>query len=138
MTGEIGPFGRGFAIPPGAVFFGANVDAGAGATAARGPGAFVGAVAEAPTGVDPRTIPPRSVREAMRRADVAGPCGWKESMWKEVNRIKKFKAWRSVPISEMFHARKTYGAHRVSVGYVVTVLSCKTDPPGDPRGGGMR
>ena len=137
-TSGIDPFGPGFDIPPAAVIFGANVDTGAGATAARGPGAFVGAVSEAPTGVDPRTVPPRSVHEPMRRADFAAPFGWKESMWKEVNRIKKFKAWRSVPISEMFRARKKYGAHRVSVGYVVSVLSCKADPTGDPRGGGKQ
>ena len=58
-------------------------------------------------------------------------------MDKEVARVQLHKAWRLVPISHMRNTRNIYGAHRVNCGYVVTVLSCKTGPSGDPRGGGI-
>ncbi len=45
-----------------------------------GPSAFVGAVgaaSPAPIAADPTTVPPKIVREAMKRADFLAPFGWK-------------------------------------------------------------
>ena len=38
---------------------------------------------------------------------------------------------------EDHNAVAKYGQHRVSIGYIVTVFKCKTDPNGDPREGGI-
>ena len=52
-----------------------------------------------------------------------------------MNRVKGFKAMRIVPIKHMRDARRKYGDSHVSVGFIVTALTCKTNPAGDPRGG---
>ena len=67
-------------------------------------------------GVDPRIIPPTSIRAAQARPDYAAPFGWKAAIQKEIDRVVAFKAFRVVPISQYFKDRKRYGDSRVSVG----------------------
>ena len=146
---DVPAFGEDFDITPAAVIFaGADPTPPGQADFVVGATSFVGTVTGCgvagsrpptggPVGVDPRTIPPLNVREAMARPDFAEPFGWKGAMDKEVARVKLHKAWRLVPIGHMRAARRRYGDSRVNCGYVVSVLSCKTDPSGDPRGGGI-
>jgi hypothetical protein len=139
---DVPKFGPDHDIAPATVIFAGVQQADQGSSEfVVGPTSFVGTVSEAAAtgtvGVDPRTIPPANVREAMARPDFAAPFGWKGAMDKEVARVQLHKAWRLVPIQHMRRARSKYGAHRVNCGYVVSVLSCKTDPSGDPRGGGI-
>ena len=131
----IRPFGPAFDIPPAAVIFAA--------LGPRDPG-FVppetlppAAPAVVPRGIDPRLIPPVNIRAARLRSDWEGEFGWFAAMRKEVNRVAGFKAWRLVPLAHMRDAQREYGMDRVHQGYIVSVLSCKADPSGDPRGGGI-
>jgi hypothetical protein len=53
-------------------------------------------------------------------------------MCKEVRRVEGFKAWELVPFSEFWKVQREYPG-RASIGYIVAVLTCKSDPNGDPR-----
>jgi hypothetical protein len=90
-----------------------------------------------PLGVDPKIIPPLNIRAAQARPDYAAPFGWKAAMQKEINRAVAFKALRIAPARQYFKDQLLYGKERVSVGFIVSVLTCKADPAGDPRGGGV-
>jgi len=75
-------------------------------------------------GVDPRIIPPTSIRAAQSRPDYSAPFGWKAAIQKEIDRVVAFKAFRVVPISQYFKDRKRYGDSRVSVGYSKNEMHC--------------
>ncbi len=80
---------------------------------------------------------PRSVSAAMKRHDYDIPYGWKPAIIKEVERVKGFNAIHTASMRDYHEAVKKYGADRVSIGYLVVVFKCKTDPNGDPREGGV-
>ena len=48
-------------------------------------------------------------------------------------RVEGFKAWRLATAPEVREDRRLYGDARVSIGYIVAVLTCKMDPAGGPR-----
>jgi hypothetical protein len=70
----------------------------------------------------------------MRLPDFAAPNGWQASITKEVTRVEGFGAWRVVPASQVRADRAQYGEARVSIGYIVAVLTCKFDPAGGGPG----
>jgi hypothetical protein len=79
----------------------------------------------------PLTAPP-SVRAAMRTPDYNGPTGWRYAIDKEITRCERFKAFHMVSGSTLSQALRDH-PDRVSVGYIVAVLTCKHDSAGDPR-----
>jgi len=134
LEGVVPAFGPAFDIPPAAVIFAASGPRDDDVPPDMRPPLLPGA---APRGVDPRLVPPVNIRAARLRDDYRGEFGWEAAMRKEVNRVCGFKAWRLVSISHMRDAQRRYGEDRVHQGYIVSVLSCKADPSGDPRGGGV-
>jgi len=75
---------------------------------------------------------PTSVRQALRHPDSDIPGGWREVIQKEIRRVEHFDAWKLVPAATYHAAKRTLGPHRVSLGFVVSVLKQKSDPDGKP------
>ena len=124
---EFRPFGREHNIPPSAVIFSAFASA-----AADDPAPLPAGPAPAgppPSGTDPRAIPPASVKAAMALPGFCNTHPWYLAMKKELDRVRGFKAWKVVPIAEMRRNIKKYG-NRVSMGFIVSVLTCKSNPDG--------
>jgi hypothetical protein len=78
------------------------------------------------------TAPP-SVTAARALPDFDAPHGWRAAIGKEIARVEGFRAWRLATAEEVREDRRLYGDARVSIGYVVAVLTCKLDPAGGPR-----
>ena len=76
---------------------------------------------------------PTSVMDARRRPDFDAPHGWGASITKEVRRVEGFKAWELSSAQAIRADRARYGDARVSIGYLIAVLTCKFDPAGGPR-----
>jgi hypothetical protein len=54
-------------------------------------------------------------------------------MSKEIRRIEGFGAWRLATSAEVRADRREFGDARVSIGFLVAVLTCKLDPAGAAR-----
>jgi len=76
---------------------------------------------------------PASVTAARALPDFEAPHGWKAAIGKEIARVEGFRAWRLATAQEVREDRRLYGDARVSIGYIVAVLTCKFDPAGGPR-----
>ena len=82
-------------------------------------------------------VAPSSVAAARRLADFNAPFGWLAAITKEIRRVEGFGAWELATMAQMRADRALYGEGRVSIGYIVAVLTCKHDPQGDPREPGV-
>ena len=80
---------------------------------------------------------PSSVTAARRLPDFDAPHGWRAAITKEVHRVEGFRAWSLATARQIRADRDLYGDHRVSIGFIVAVLTCKFDPGGDPREPGV-
>ena len=76
---------------------------------------------------------PASVTAARRLPDFDAPNGWRQAINKEITRVEGFKAWGLASAGEVRAARARYGDSRVSIGYIVAILTCKLDPAGAAR-----
>ena len=76
---------------------------------------------------------PASVAAARALPDFDAPHGWRAAIGKEIARVEGFRAWRLATAQEVREDRRLYGDARVSIGYIVAVLTCKLDPAGGPR-----
>jgi hypothetical protein len=127
-------FGPSFHIPPSAVIFAAfGVDTDADPTPqVTGPTPVVTPPTPGgpqPAGTDPRAIPPPNVKAAMALPGFRDEHGWYAAMLKELNRVKNFKAWKVVSVGEMKRNERKYPG-KVSLGFIVSVLTCKSNPDG--------
>ena len=68
-----------------------------------------------------------------RSPDFDAPHGWRAAIGKEIARVESFRAWRLASAEEVREDRRLYGDARVSIGYIVAVLTCKLDPAGAAR-----
>jgi hypothetical protein len=73
------------------------------------------------------------VAAARRLPDFDAINGWRAAITKEIRRVENFKAWRLATSGEVRRDRAMYGEGRVSIGYLVAVLTCKMDPAGAAR-----
>lgn len=55
----------------------------------------------------------------------------------EIRRVEGFGAWEVVSAKQVRADRAQYGEGRVSIGYIVAVLTCKFDPAGGEREPGV-
>ena len=78
-------------------------------------------------------VAPTSVAAARRLPDFDAPHGWRQAIHKEITRVEGFRAWELASAGDVRAARARYGDHRVSIGYIVAVLTCKLDPAGEAR-----
>ena len=89
------------------------------------------AMMAAPAPVGP--IAPPSVAAARRLPDFNALNGWRAAITKEIRRVEGFGAWELVSAQQVRADRALYGEHRVSIGYIVAVLTCKFDSAGGER-----
>ena len=82
-------------------------------------------------------VAPASVSAARRDPDFGAEFGWFTAIAKEISRVEGFDAWELASARQVRADRALYGEHRVSIGYIVAVLTCKLDPAGDPREPGI-
>ena len=82
-------------------------------------------------------VAPASVAAARRDPDFDAEFGWFTAIAKEISRVEGFDAWELASARQVRADRALYGEQRVSIGYIVAVLTCKLDPAGDPREPGI-